>query len=71
MQFKVSKSCLLCWKPFAWNEVFIIKAPEWACFHTECCNKFPDENTYKMPDAWIVHEFQWEEIFTCIEVEDE
>ena len=64
MEFKVSKSCLYCWKPFSWEEVIIIKAPEWACFHTDCTGKFPDDKQYIFPDAWIVHEYQGEQTFT-------
>jgi len=62
--FKVSKTCLWCGKPFSWEEIIMIKAPEWACFHTECSIKFPDDNKYEWDECWIVHDFQWEETFT-------
>lgn len=64
MRFNVSKNCLVCWKYFNWWEVIVIKAPEWVCFHIDCVDTFPDDKVYTFPEAWIVHEYNWEQTFT-------
>lgn len=62
--FIVSSECLLCNRKFSWNEIIIIKAPEWACFHIDCADKFDDDTQSKWKYTWIVHEYWWKEKFT-------
>ena len=65
MQFTVKNQCLTCIKKFNWNEIIIIKAPEWACFCLKCWDKYPDLKKYDGDiNAWITHDFKWEEIFS-------
>jgi len=64
MQFTVSEKCLICSKKFDWNEVIIIKAPEWACFCLKCIESFEDNNKYTWNEAWITTEYRWKEVWT-------
>ena len=63
MEFTVSDQCLLCPRKFEWNEVIIIKAPEWACFCMDCIEKFEDNHEYKWYNAWISTEYMWKEVY--------
>lgn len=65
-EFIVSEQCLFCRKKFSWNQVIIIKAPEWACFCMDCEDKFEDTNKYKGKEWWIVHEYNGQEKFEYI-----
>jgi len=65
MQFTVSEKCLICSKKFDWNEVIIIKAPEWACFHLDCWGKFPYDKVYDWEvNCWICTEYKWKEVWS-------
>jgi len=57
MKVELWNNCLY-WGKFKWNEVVIIKYPEWALFHIDCCEKFPDDKVYnKWDEGWMVTEW--------------
>ena len=46
------KKCLPCERSFNFNEEFLIKMPEWACFCMSCIEKYPDNNVYSGEWEW-------------------
>lgn len=51
------KKCLSCDRSFDFNEIFICKVPEWACFWSCCWDKYPDDNVYPENEWWLVLQF--------------
>lgn len=51
-------TCIWCWKKYWWEEVMIIKYPEWATFCLECCDRYPDYKVYdKVNEWWITTQY--------------
>lgn len=67
------KKCLPCDRNFNFQEEFLIKMPEWACFCMPCIEKYPDPTEYKeewhgwlnltfLPGMIITNNLEWKSL---------